>query len=65
MIQALLSWLSIIARQPFLSLVIDFEADFLSQTVTGPFRNIQRRLGKQNGNLKKMRTFQAFFSNIS
>ena len=45
-LQALLSWLSIIARQPLLSHVLDFEAE-LSQTVTRPFRNNQCRLRKQ------------------
>jgi hypothetical protein len=45
-LQALSNWLLIIARQPFSSLAIDFQAD-LSQTVTQTLRNIHCLLGKQ------------------
>jgi hypothetical protein len=44
--QDLSSVLLPIAKQPFSSLAIDFQAD-LCQTVTIPLRNIQCRLGKQ------------------
>ena len=45
-LQALSSWLLIIARQPFSSLAIDFQADFKSK-LTRPLMDIQCRLGKQ------------------
>jgi hypothetical protein len=44
-LDALPSWLLIIARQPFSNLAIGFQDD-LSQTVSNPLGNIQRRLGK-------------------
>jgi hypothetical protein len=44
--QALSSWLLIIARQPFSSLDIDFQAD-LRQTVSRPLRNLQYHFEKQ------------------